>query len=86
MKTFTAVSAAVFALFVTSSALACDLNEIKSLQALYQTPNVFSLGVSTEIGRYKIIPRDGRILYVETDRSSSGGIPTIKRQFVLSNQ
>ena len=84
MKTFTTALVLAFTVSIANFVFACDTNEVKSLQALYQTPNVFLLGVSTETGRYKIIPRDGRTLYVETDRSSA--IPTIKKQIVLTNQ
>jgi hypothetical protein len=84
MKTFVAISTVVFTVFITGLAFACDPNEVKSLQALYQTSTVISLGVNKETGRYKIVSRDGRVLYVETDRSSA--IPTIKKQVVLSNK
>lgn len=84
MKTFATVSALVFTAVIAGSAFACDTDEVKYLQALYQTSKVVSLGVSAETGRYKIIYRDGRILYVETGRSS--GTTTIRKQIVLSNQ
>ena len=84
MNTFVTVSTLILTVFIASSAFACDTNEVKSLQALYQTSKVFSLGVGVEIGRYKIVSRDGRLLYVETDRSS--GALTIKKQIILSNR